>query len=277
MSKERRRTRIEAVLIRSERPGDLAEFYRHGLDLPDPTPRGDDHLGIRVTDPAGPRDVVVVEGRLGVGAGQQRVNPSVAVGALRRLLVAAHATSAVDAVLPLSHDVLVANRAIGPQLGLGMRRPFRLEVAVDAVEKAMDRLFEGAQVGLVAFGAVFHRRRGSRRDERGQQEEPESRGRADRLTLDHHDGAPQMLGGTPPPGKGMSRRGATVPVQSPGLKSKQVTCPEQRSFVLPGGCVFPGRGGLGPVHSSTTRGGYSGLFTGGGGIFRTDALRQASV
>ncbi len=170
--------------------GDLAAVYAglvglEGLAHRDPEFR--DHLGIRVTDPAGSGDVIVVEGRVGIGAGQQRVNPSVAVGALRRLVVTAHATSAVDAVLPLGHDVLVATRASGPQLGLGMGRPFRLEVAVDAVEKAVDRVFEGVPVGLVAFGAVFHRSRRSCRDERDQQEEPDSRGRADRFTLDHHD------------------------------------------------------------------------------------------
>ena len=47
MSDEKRPTGIEAVLIRSGRPAELAEFYRSGLDLPDPTPQGDEHVGIR--------------------------------------------------------------------------------------------------------------------------------------------------------------------------------------------------------------------------------------
>ena len=48
MGDEKRKTGIEAVLVRSTEPAELAEFYRRGLDLPEAVPHGDDHLGYRV-------------------------------------------------------------------------------------------------------------------------------------------------------------------------------------------------------------------------------------
>lgn len=39
---------LHTVIISSERIQDLAEFYRTGLQLPDPRPTGDDHLGFQL-------------------------------------------------------------------------------------------------------------------------------------------------------------------------------------------------------------------------------------
>jgi hypothetical protein len=43
--------KIEAILLHSERFGELADFYRRALDLPEPTPLGDSHVGWSETTP----------------------------------------------------------------------------------------------------------------------------------------------------------------------------------------------------------------------------------
>lgn len=43
--------KIEAILLHSERFAELADFYRRALDLPEPTPLGDSHVGLPSTTP----------------------------------------------------------------------------------------------------------------------------------------------------------------------------------------------------------------------------------
>ena len=43
--------KIEAVLLHTDRYADLAEFYRQALDLPEPKPMGDSHVGWASTTP----------------------------------------------------------------------------------------------------------------------------------------------------------------------------------------------------------------------------------
>ncbi len=43
--------KIEAILLHSERFAELADFYRAAMDLPEPTPLGDSHVGWPSTTP----------------------------------------------------------------------------------------------------------------------------------------------------------------------------------------------------------------------------------
>ena len=43
--------KIEAILLHSERFAELADFYRRAMDLPEPTPLGDSHVGWPSTTP----------------------------------------------------------------------------------------------------------------------------------------------------------------------------------------------------------------------------------
>ncbi len=43
--------KIEAILLHSDRFAELADFYRRALDLPEPTPLGDSHVGWAETTP----------------------------------------------------------------------------------------------------------------------------------------------------------------------------------------------------------------------------------
>lgn len=43
--------KIESILLHSDRFAELADFYRRALDLPEPTPLGDSHVGWPSTTP----------------------------------------------------------------------------------------------------------------------------------------------------------------------------------------------------------------------------------